>query len=1032
MAFRLPTGIRCKMSKTDLNEWAANPFTARAGGRAVIGSVAVVGLYGSIRHISEQCASASDIKQRKSGWQWSCFKGFMRYGSIILLSAGLHLAWGVPLSSARRPLSFEPNVGQANPRVKFLAHSGARAIYVTSSGLEISGAEFQFRGGKCNSISGLLPLSERHNYFRGSSSRPKAVTDIPTYGRVRCEQIYRGIDAEFYGDRGSLEYDLIVAPHADSSVVRLVWKYAKHVQIERDGDLIIDTPAGRLRQHKPVVYQVSKRERQIVHGGYVLAGDNEVRLSLGAYDQSLPLVIDPVIDSVLFAVDANAAPAGPMAVDSSGNIYLTGYTQTSSFESTAGSVQPAFGGGPCEYQGGDLPPMYYPCPDAYVIKLDSNGGVIYATFLGGDGADEATSIAVDSSGNAYIAGTTNPNPGNPNNFPITPGAAFPKPSVDGLDAFVAKLNATGDKLIYSTFIPELSGAALAVDAQGAAYIVGTALPPSSGSFGSTGFPTTPGAFQTTSTVTGGVSGVAKLNSSGTALVYATYLGGSNPEVGYFEGASGIAVDAQGDAYVTGSTSAPDFPTTPGAFNRIPSNVESTVYVSKLNPTGSALIYSTFLGDGGGEGLGAIKLDAKGNAYVVGDTDSSSFPVTAGAFQPSGAAAPWALSYSGTAGRFLSALNADGTSLIYSTYLTGAGVAYDASPLDVDAAGDAYVVGVASYNFPVTSGAFQRCLTNGTGDLFVVEFNPSGQAIGATYLGGTGSETPSAIVAGPNGSPYIAGTTTSTDFPGIIGAEQGVALTFVTQIQINNSQTTDGPCISQILENSASFAEGLVAPGELVTIRGAGIGPVNGVAGAPGSAGTFPTQLAGVQVSFDGFPAPLLYVQAQQINTVVPWEVAGDYESSYQHGTQVSVKIGSVSTNTFINPLAAAAPGIFAVNAANQAAVLNQDGTPNSPSNPAAAGSIIAIYGTGGGPTSPMGRTGEVAPLIQAPLTLPVAVQINGQNADVIYAGAAPGLISGVIQINVRIPDTTPPGPAYYLGVSIGSLASPMQPTIAVQ
>jgi uncharacterized protein (TIGR03437 family) len=147
---------------------------------------------------------------------------------------------------------------------------------------------------------------------------------------------------------------------------------------------------------------------------------------------------------------------------------------------------------------------------------------------------------------------------------------------------------------------------------------------------------------------------------------------------------------------------------------------------------------------------------------------------------------------------------------------------------------------------------------------------------------------------------------------------------------------------------------------------------------------------------------------------------------------VSVKIGTVSTNTFINPLAAAAPGIFAVNAANQAAVLNLDGTLNSPSNPAAPGSIIAIYGTGGGATNPMGRTGEVAPLIQAPLTLPVAVQINGQNVDVIYAGAAPGLISGVIQINVRIPDTTPPGAAYYLGLSIGSIASPMQATIAVQ
>lgn len=786
-----------------------------------------------------------------------------------------------------------------------------------------------------------------------------------------------------------------------------------------------------LRQHKPVVYQISSGERKIIHGDYVPAGKNAVRLSLGDYDPDLPLVIDPV----LFAVDANAAPAGPIAVDSSGNIYLTGYTETSSFEATAGSVQPVFGGGACE--SGNIvpsaPPTFYPCPDAYVIKLDSTGAVIYATYLGGDGSDVATSIAVDSSGNAYIAGTTTPpNQSSPNNFPTTPGAAFTTPSADGFDDFVAKLNATGDKLIYSTFIPELNGAVLAVDAHGAAYIAGRALPPSSGSLGSTGFPTTPGAFQTTSTATGGVGGVAKLNSSGSALVYATYLGGSNPvNYGFLDRASGIAVDALGDAYVTGWTSSADFPTTPGAFDTTPPN-GLAAYVTKLNPTGSALIYSTFLSEANSPGS-VIKLDTKGNAYIAGNTSSSNFPVTAGAFQPSGPGAPWLeVGYqSALVGQFLSALNADGTALIYSTYLTGAAVLYGAAALDVDAAGDAYVVGVASYSFPVTSGAFQRCVTNGTGNIFAVEFNPSGQAIAATYLGGNGFETPSAIVAAPNGSPYIAGATNSTDFPGIVGAERGVALTFVTQIQINNPQTADGPCISQILENAATFAEGSVAPGEIVTIRGAGIGPLNGVSGEAGPNGTFPTQLAGVQVSFDGFPAPLLYVQGEQINTVVPWEVAGDYNSVDKGGTEVSVKVGGVSTNAFTNPLAAAAPGLFVENAANQAAVLNQDGTLNSPSNPAAPGSIIAIYGTGGGPTSPTGRTGTLSPLIQAPLSLPVVVQIEGQNADVVYAGAAPGLISGAIQINVRIPDTAISGTAY-LGVTIGSIASPMQPAITVQ
>jgi uncharacterized protein (TIGR03437 family) len=948
----------------------------------------------------------------------------VRYKMVILLNAWVCSATSISSSITRQSLSFEPNVGQAGPRVMFLAHSGGGTINLTKTGLQISGVELQFQGGNCNSISGLHSLSERHNYFRGPASRLKALTNIPTYERVHCEQIYPGIDAEFYGERGTLEYDLILAPHADSSIVNLEWKYAKHVRIDHNGDLMMDTRGGALGQHKPVVYQISGRERKIIHGNYVLTGTNAVRLSLGAYDPGLPLIIDPV----LFAVDANAAPAGPMAVDSSGNIYLAGATETSTFESTAGSVQPTFGGGTCGGYG-PPPPYFFPCPDAYVIKLDPTGAVIYATYLGGDGSDSATSIAVDASGNAYIAGTTSPNSSGGNNFPTTPGAAFSKPGADGLDAFVAKLNATGDSLIYSTLIPELYQVRLAIDAQGAAYVAGVAFPAGSGS---TGFPTTAGAVQTTSTAMS-TGGIAKLSANGSALIYATYLGGSNPN-NYADsnGATGIAVDALGDAYITGWTVSADFPTTPGAFNRNPPSGTYLAYVTKLNPAGSALIYSTFLGETGSYDGNTIKIDDKRNAYILGNTPSSDFPVTPGAFQPSGPDAPWAVDYSpDDFGQFLSVLNADGTALIFSTYLTGAAALPGQSGLDVDTAGDAYVVGVASYNFPVSSGAFQRCVTNGTGDLFVIEFNPSGQAIAATYLGGTGVENPSAIVASSNGSAYIAGTTASTDFPGILGAQSGVPLTFVTQIQINNLLTPDGPCVSQILQNAASYAEGPVVPGELVTIRGAGIGAVTGVFGEAGPGGMFPRELAGVQVSFDGIPAPLLYVQEQQINTVVPWEVAGDYNSTLG-GTQVSVQIGSVATNIFTNPLTGAAPGVFTTGASNQAAVLNQDGTSNSPSNPAAPGSIIAIYGTGGGPVSPAGQTGALSPLSRSQLAFPVAVQIGEQNADVIYAGAAPGLISGVFQINVRVPDTLLQGAAYDLSVTIGSTTSQLQATISVQ
>ena len=942
----------------------------------------------------------------------------IRRTTVILLNAGLCAATRVPSNLANVPLSFERNVGQADDRVVFLAHSGARTIYLTKSGFDIAGIDLTFRGGKCAAMSGVQPLSERHNYFRGSSSGPQAFTDVPTYGRVRCEGIYPGINAEFYGNAGALEYDLIISPHIDLSVVSLQWKYANSVRLDQAGDLIVDGPRGVLRQYGPVVYQVSKGERGVVDGKYVLSGKNAARLSLGAYNPDLPLIIDPVV----FAVDANAAPAGSMAVDSSGNIYLAGTTGTSSFETTEGSLQPSLGGGTCSSQAGTMPPYYFPCPDAYVIKLSANGAVIYATYLGGDGNDAADAIAVDSSGNVYVAGTTGPNSSNTNNFPITSGAAFSKPSADGTDAFVAKLNANGDRLVYSTFVPDIYQLALAVDSQGAAYIAGLAFP--AGVLrNSSGFPATPGAFQTTSTVMGATGGVAKLNANGTALVYATFLGGSNPN-NYADpdGATGIAVDSAGNAFVTGWTLSPDFPTTFGAFNANPQI--ASVYVAKLNAAGSGLIYSTLLGEGAGIG---IRIDAKENAYILGETESSAFPVTPGAFQPSGPDAPWAVSpyYPGLSGQTLSALNASGSALIYSTYLKGAAV------LDVDAAGDAFVAGVASYNFPVTNGAFQRCVTNGTGDLFVIEFNPAGQAIASTYLGGSGVETPSAIVAASNGSPYIAGTTASTDFPGIVGAANGVPLSFVTRIQIDNPETPDGPCVSQILQNAASLVDGSVVPGEIVTIHGVGIGPLIGVSGEAGPDGVFPTQLAGVQVSFDGKPAPLLYVQDRQINTVVPWGVAMDFNAVYYGTTQVSVQVDGVTANMITNRLTDAAPGIFGNSATKQAAVLNQDGTPNSPSNPAARGSIVAIYATGGGTTNPPGQTGTVSPLRLAPLTLPVTVQIGGEDCYVVYAGAAPGLISGMMQVNVSLPEILQHG-SFDISITVGSANSPMNLAIAVQ
>ena len=330
-----------------------------------------------------------------------------------------------------------------------------------------------------------------------------------------------------------------------------------------------------------------------------------------------------------------------------------------------------------------------------------------------------------------------------------------------------------------------------------------------------------------------------------------------------------------------------------------------------------------------------------------------------------------------------------------------------------------MAGAASYGFPTTAGAYQACSHGGSSDIFAAEFAPDGTLVGATYLGGSGADTASAIVALGGGSIDVAGATNSTDFPGVI--EIPVSnLAFVANILINNPNQSDGPCLAYTIQNAATFIEGPVAPGELVTLRGKGIGPQTGVSAQVGLNG-IPTELAGVQVFFGSYPAPLLYVQSGQINAMVPWEAGND---SFNPGVTVQVKYNGATSSTGVN-LNQASPGIFLANYETQlAAVLNADGTPNSPTNPAKRGSVVSFYGTGGGPTNPSGIDGGIWPASSlAQLTLPVSVQINDANADVVYAGSAPGMVSGIFQINVRVPDFFSPPPMVPIVLTIGGISN---------
>jgi uncharacterized protein (TIGR03437 family) len=676
-----------------------------------------------------------------------------------------------------------------------------------------------------------------------------------------------------------------------------------------------------------------------------------------------------------------------------------------------GTVQPAYGGGTCFIIGTIGGGSTFPCPDAFVIKLDSMGQLVYATYLGGSGSDGGNAIAVDASGNVYVAGSTNSNSGT-SNFPITPQAAFPKPTPTGNDGFITKLNPAGNQLLYSTFIPGVPPLGIALDPQGNVYLASVADPRNSP------FPVTPGAFQAFTSTSSTTGLVAKLNGAGTALVYATYLGGSGGDA-----AVSIAVDPSGNAYVTGSSHSTDFPTTPGAFQtKLPAQT-GAAFVAKIAASGASLIYSTFLGGSGGGGdvftASAIRVDSQGNAIVLGTTRSSDFPVTSGAFQPTGPSAAWIAPDNQSVSAVLSKLNPTGSALVYSTYIAGG------SAMDADSAGNAYVLGAATYGFPTTADAYQACSHGGSSDLFAAEFGPDGKLSGASYLGGSGTEIANAIVALGGGSIYLAGNTSSSDFPGIVGASN---LDFVAKILINDPNHFNGPCLAYAIQNGATFVEGSVVGGEVITLRGTGIGPQTAASEKIGPDGKVSTELAGVQVFFDDIPAPLLYVQSQQINAVVPWEVVG-LNTAVNNSTQVQVKYNGASSNVSSNvssiPISLAAPGIFLTDySTRQAAVLNADGTPNSPSHPAKRGSEVAFFGTGGGDTNPSAVTGGIWPTSPlGHLMQPVTVQIGGADAEVLYAGSAPGMVSGIFQINVRVPDSVS-GSWNQIVVTVAGTSSP--------
>lgn len=575
------------------------------------------------------------------------------------------------------------------------------------------------------------PLPGRVSYFFGNDPA-RWRRSLPTFAQVRCASVYPGVDLIYYGTQQALEYDLVVQPGADPAAVRWRVSGASRAHLEADGSLLLQTPAGSVRQHRPAVYQERAGRREAVSGRYVLtasaAGLPEVGFAVGEYDRSRPLVIDPVLSYSTYLGGTGTDKAAAVAVDGGGNLYVAGNTTSGDFPTTPGAVQTGPGG---TGSRGDL----------FVAKLDPSGSTLLsATYVGGFGEDTARGIALDGEGNAYVTGQTDSG-----NFP-TANALYATARGD-VDAFLLKLSADGGTLVYSTYLGGQGkdlGLGVGVDSFGNACVAGQTA--------SANFPVQNAAQpQLAGTVTRVDAFVTRFSASGGSLVYSTYLGGSQAEM--LSDAGGIAVEPNGAAYVAGTTNSTDFPTTAGVLDPALGGTSGTTdgFVTKFSPEGVPS-YSTYLGGSENETVYGVAVDGQGEACVIGSTNSPDLPAP-NAFQEH---------FGGSdADAFVMKLTSDGTGLVYGSYLGGSG-RDDGYAIAVDAAGSVYATGrTFSANFPIARPLQPPA---GNYDAFLARISPSGNLAFSTYLGGVSQDTGTGVAVDANGEMYLAGNTLSTTFP----------------------------------------------------------------------------------------------------------------------------------------------------------------------------------------------------------------------------------------------------------------------------
>jgi uncharacterized protein (TIGR03437 family) len=991
-------------------------------------------------------------------------------GVVTPLSLFLTAVFASASNYGKLPLSFEPNQGQTDPRVRFVSRGAGYTIFLSPTSatfalrrnakgasigqsavvrMDLLGANANTAMQPENRLPGVT------NYLIGHR-RSKWATNLPTYAKARAQAVYPGIDLIYYGTQAQLEYDFVLAPGAELSRIRMKFAGATPV-VDASGDLVLSLASKEgqndIRFRRPVLYQLADGVRQPVSGGFRIATrSKEVTFQAGSYDHSRELVIDPVLVYSSYLGGSNISQINAMAVNTAGDIYVTGATEAINYPTTTGVIEPT-----CPLGNTQLgaPAGVPKCgegesgtPAAFVSKISADGQtLLYATYLGGGGngaaGDYGMGIAVDANDNAWVVGLTTSN-----DFPITANAylSFCNPVAQGFNfstnsnygevsgcignstrsAFLVQLNPTGTTELYGTFLGgsgDTATAQIVLDAAGNIYIAGSVYTNGVGTpaavFANNGafnYPTTASAYQPIVLGGGFYSAfVTKLAAGGRSLLYSTMFGG--PYQHTFNNA--LAVNA-GKIFIGGYTRDPSLPTTAGALSRTCPSAGSTAagpkticdsgayqgFVAAFDPTKSgaaSLNFSTYLNGSsltqGNETsqVNALAADAAGNVYAGGYdsyTSPEGFPTTPGALQPTCLVA----NNSAECGTgFVTKLSPVG-GLLWSTFYGspstagGSGVA----AIALDSANDVYIAanngGLGDY--PLNNG-FQ---TFSGGGAYITELSSSGsQVLFGSYYGGNAATYPTGLLVDASGNVYLAGYTNAY-------------LPLVNPLQSNNygGGFAEGffakigtPVPAVTLVANAEGESLTIAPNTWVEIKGSNLAPDTRIWAASDFVNNqMPKQLDGVGVTMNGESTYVYYISPTQVNVLTPPDLAAG-------PVQVKVTSGGSTAASFTAQAKSVSPSLFVFNGGPYVAAAHATGAipyigpatlyPGL-TTPAKPGETVVLFGNGFGSTSTpvvsgsTTQTGSLSPL-------PV-ITIGSISATVQFAGL---VAVGQYQFNVVVP-----------------------------